>query len=259
MGVSTLVDLGRHPLGDADFRTSCRRRFDRTGVLVLEGFLTDATARSLVEEAAGLRRLAYFTAQRHNVYLDEPDPGRPADDARSRVIVSTKGAVTTDQLPPGSPLRALYDSTELRGFLCHVLGVPQLFPYEDPLSSINLNYYEPGQELGWHFDHSSFSVTLLVQPALAGGRFEFVDHLRDADAGDQNVHGVARVLDGGGDPEVVAMGAGDLVVFRGRNALHRVTPVEGDRARILAVLAYNTEPGLSLSPTARQTFFGRLD
>ena len=69
---------------------------------------------------------------------------------------------------------------------------------------------------------------------------------------------VAGVLDGAGDPEELTMGAGDLVLFRGRNALHRVTPVEGDQTRILAVLAYNTEPGLSLSPAARLTFFGRL-
>ncbi len=257
--IERLVDVDRLPIADPAFRTRCRERFDRTGALVLERFLTDEATAAIAAEAAGLRPLAYFTAQHHNVYLDEPDTDLPDDDARSRVIVSTKGAVTTDQLPPGSPLRALYDAPEVRSFLCHVLGADELFPYEDPLSSINLNYYEPGQELGWHFDNSSFSVTLLVQQAEAGGRFEFVDHLRDVEAGDQNVHGVTRVLDGLADPERLDIGAGDLVVFRGRNALHRVTPVEGDRARILAVLAYNTEPGLSLSPTARQTFFGRLD
>jgi hypothetical protein len=54
------------------------------------------------------------------------------------------------------------------------------------------------------------------------------------------------------------MDAGALVLFRGRNAIHRVAPVEGTRTRMLVVLAYNGEPGVSLSESARMTFYGRL-
>ena len=46
--------------------------------------------------------------------------------------------------------------------------------------------------------------------------------------------------------------------FRGRNALHRVSPVEDDSTRQLAVLAYNSQPGISLSDTAQTTFYGRI-
>jgi len=35
--------------------------------------------------------------------------------------------------------------------------------------------------------------------------------------------------------------------------------VEGDLTRILAVLAYNSEPNVALSETSRMTFYGRLD
>ncbi|MCP3704490.1 MAG: 2OG-Fe(II) oxygenase, partial [Alteromonas sp.] len=45
---------------------------------------------------------------------------------------------------------------------------------------------------------------------------------------------------------------------RGRNSIHRVTPTEGDRIRMLVVLAYNTKPGIALSDSARMTFYGRL-
>jgi len=41
--------------------------------------------------------------------------------------------------------------------------------------------------------------------------------------------------------------------------MHRVTPTEGDKTRMLVVLAYNTEPNISLSESARMTFFGRLE
>jgi predicted 2-oxoglutarate/Fe(II)-dependent dioxygenase YbiX len=54
------------------------------------------------------------------------------------------------------------------------------------------------------------------------------------------------------------MPPGALVLFRGRNALHRVTPVKGRITRMLVVLAYNSAPGVALSESARMTFFGRL-
>jgi len=51
---------------------------------------------------------------------------------------------------------------------------------------------------------------------------------------------------------------GDLMLFRGRNSIHRVTPSAGDRTRVLVVFAYNTEPGLGLSDAAKEAFYGRL-
>ncbi len=217
--------------------------------------------RELVVEAEDHRHLAFHSQQVHNVYLDHPDPSLPVDNARSHTIVSTKGAITTDLVPPDSPLHVLYDSPVFRAFLCTVLGEAELHPYADPLSSINVNYYDSGQELGWHFDNSSFSVTLLIQAGLGGGAFEFIADLRDGSSGFDNEEAVALVLDGKSDrvPVELEQEAGDLVLFRGRDALHRVTPVEGDRSRLLVVFAYNTEPGLSLSENARMTFFGRLD
>ena len=73
-----------------------------------------------------------------------------------------------------------------------------------------------------------------------------------------NYPGVARVLDGESDRERLVFSDGMLVLFRGRNTLHRVTPVRESRERIQVVLAYNTEPGVSLSESARMTFYGRL-
>ena len=54
------------------------------------------------------------------------------------------------------------------------MGEKTLYEYEDPLSSINIHYAKEGQELGWHFDNSSFAVTLLLQKLLGGGVFEYV-------------------------------------------------------------------------------------
>ena len=74
-----------------------------------------------------------------------------------------------------------------------------------------------------------------------------------------NFDGVNRLLEDKVEYKSLAMDAGTLVLFRGRNSIHRVTPVGGDVTRILAVLAYNSEPNISLSETSRMTFYGRLD
>ena len=73
-----------------------------------------------------------------------------------------------------------------------------------------------------------------------------------------NFHGVERALDGLMTPLELDIRVGALVLFRGRNALHRVTPVQGSISRIQSVLAYNTRPGIALSEQARMTFYGRL-
>ena len=73
-----------------------------------------------------------------------------------------------------------------------------------------------------------------------------------------NFEGVQQVLNGAIKGQNLAINAGDLVLFRGRDALHRVTPTEGDTTRMLVVLAYNSEPNVELSESARMTFYGRL-
>ena len=73
-----------------------------------------------------------------------------------------------------------------------------------------------------------------------------------------NYEQVEKLLDGEMEPSALDIDPGTLVLFRGRNSIHRVSPNESDTTRILAVLAYNSEPGIELSPNARMTFYGRL-
>ena len=77
--------------------------------------------------------------------------------------------------------------------------------------------------------------------------FEYVENLRDADAGEMNFDGVEKLLDKQITPKKLGIEAGDLVLFRGRNAIHRVTPTQGDTTRMLVVLAYNSQPDIRLS------------
>ncbi|MCY7308793.1 MAG: 2OG-Fe(II) oxygenase [Rhodoferax sp.] len=252
------IDAARCPLGDAQFRARSKRILDEQGVLVLPQFLTQEAVASIRRDGEQHQHLAFYTASRHNIYLKPFDPQFPAGHPRNREVASSKGCITTDQVPQGSALHRLYDAPAFRDFLCTVLDVRALFPYADSLSSVNLHFASEGQQLGWHYDNSSFAVTLMVQSAERGGVFEYVKGVRDADKGEANYPLSANILDGTVPVQTLTMNAGTLVLFRGRNSMHRVTPVQGNTTRMLAVLAYNTEPGVALSESARMTFYGRL-
>ncbi len=255
--IASHVDTKRHPIADPAFVERCRKCLERDGALVLEGFFSDEAVRRVVAESAPRREEAFFAGSTHNVYLTPPDSSLPSDHAFNRQVASSKGLIADDQIPASSPLRELYDSDEFRTFLCGVLGIGRLHPYADRLSSINVHFASEGQELGWHFDNSSFAVTMLVQAPEAGGVFEFVRDVRAADLGEMGFDRVAGVLDGLEPVERLEIAPGDLVLFRGRDALHRVTPTEGAITRILVVFAYNSEPDVALSDSALDTFYGR--
>ena len=111
-----------------------------------------------------------------------------------------------------------------RAFLCAVLSIDQIHPNGDALSSINLHFAAAGMELGWHFDNSSFAVTLLLQATQAGGHFEYVGAVRDAAAGDMACDRVGSILKGREAVHRLVFAPSDLVLLRGRSAIHRVTP-----------------------------------
>lgn len=253
-----IVDCEQNPLSSKKFRAQCKDTLNETGALVLEDFLNPSVINSIRTEGVENQDLAYFTKTNHNIYLLPTDPRFPSYHPRNREVSSSKGCITTDQIPEGSDLRILYADQEFRNFLCAVLDIEGLYEYADPLSSINVHYASEGQELGWHFDNSSFAITLMIQTPKEGGEFEYVKDVRNSDLNELNFALSEEVLNGKLLPKTLSMGVGSLVLFRGRNSMHRVTAVKGDRTRIVVVLAYNTEFGISLSESARMTFYGRI-
>ncbi|MBT3437398.1 MAG: 2OG-Fe(II) oxygenase [Oceanospirillaceae bacterium] len=258
MLLNQVINQTAHPIANTSYQQQSKQQFDQEGVLVLRQFLTPAALSAIVDEGNNKQDLAFYTESGHNVYLMPSDPLYPIDHSRNKHVQSSKGCITDDQIDTNSTLRTLYDADELKSFLAFVLNEEKLHPYADPLSSINLHYASEGQELGWHFDNSSFAITLLIQSPKAGGQFEYVAKHRDSGQGDMNYEGVSEVLSDGIKGTKLDITAGDLVLFRGRDALHRVTPTEGDTTRMLVVLAYNSEPNVELSESARMTFYGRL-
>jgi hypothetical protein len=254
---TSLINQSRHPIGDAAYAASCRSQLEAAGALVLAKFFSPEAITRIVDESSHREAEAFYANSTHNVYLTPPDPEVDADHPRNRQIASSKGLLADDQVPQDSPLRDVYEDATFREFLCRVLGIDEIYPYADSLSSINVHFAAEGMELGWHFDNSSFAVTMLLQAPEAGGVFEYVPAVRDAESGDMAFARVRGVLDGEEPARILRFEPGDLVLFRGRDALHRITPSEGSITRMLVVFAFNDQPDVGLSDSALMTFYGR--
>jgi len=258
-----LIDLERYPVGDSGspefwgFVGECRKRLAKDGVILMPGFTTGDATRVLRDEAVALLPGAYYCDIRHNCYLQPSDPSFPPDHPRNRTHRNNKGGIANDLIPGSALLRRIYDWKPLRDFLAAVLGLDALYPLADPLSSLNINVHRTGQIQGWHFDGARFAVTLMLQAAEAGGRFEYVLNLRSDE--DPNYAGVARVLDGDrAHVRSIDIDDGMLIVFRGHHSLHQVTAPEGGRLRINAIFSYAAQPGVMLHEHTRRLFYGRV-
>ena len=140
----------------------------------------------------------------------------------------------------------MYNSAVFQSFIQSVLSLDKIHPYADTLSSINYNYYEKNQQLGWHFDSASFAITLMIQQPAAGGNFQYVVDARNVEKSTVNVQLIDSVLQNKHPVEELRSEEGTLVLFYGRNYLHRVLPVTSKKNRILATLNYNLEKNMTL-------------
>jgi hypothetical protein len=259
-----LVDQTRYPIADLSASASqrlverSRAQLAESGACELPGFLTPAAVGALAAEATELAPLAHRSSVEGTCYLDFPDETFPEGHPRRVLGRSATGAVAYDQFPADSGIRALYEWPRLRAFLAAVLDQPELFPYADPLGALNLAVMEASDELAWHFDQTDFVVSLALVPATSGGDFAYAPRIRRPD--DECYDDVAAVLHGDRTSvRHLPMTPGTLLLFEGRCSLHEVTPIVGDRARLVALLAYDTKPGTTSSELLRLVRYGRAE
>jgi len=257
--LQTIIDFQRHPINDSNsYVRHCRSELKKNSILVLNNFLTKEALVKLQHEAQMLHDKAFYCSQNHNIFLTEKNIQLDDNHPCNIEIISNKGCVPHDLIPYDSYLRTTYNSAVFQNFIQSVLSLDKIYPYADTLSSINYNYYKKNQQLGWHFDNASFAVTLMIQRPTAGGNFQYIIDARDVEKDMINFQLIDSVLQNK-HPVVELRGEeGTLILFYGRNYLHRVLPVTSKKNRILATLNYNLEKNIELSKNARLTFFGRL-
>ena len=254
-----IINYNKHPLDNPNYVYLCKKEILENSILVLKNFLTKECLDELILEAKKLEKNAFYCSQNHTILLRQYDKSLKSDDPLNREIVSDKGCVPHDLLNQQSKLNILYQSNIFKNFLKGVLNLKDIYPYSDTLSSINYNYYQKSQQLGWHFDKASFAITLMIQSSDKGGEFEYVSKGRNFSKNYIDKSYIKDILDRKILPQKADVDAGTLILFYGRNYLHRVTPVESEKPRILVTLNYNEEESTMLSENARLTFFGRIN
>ena len=261
VALADVVDLARYPIdgSDAPRRQAlveyCCAALAFEGACQLPGFVRPEAVELLVAEALDKRDRSHRTDDVHNVYFEkvvEADAG----DVDGVLEHSSKNAIAWDLVGGDSPLRIAYESDDLTRFIGDALSMTDFHRYADPFGAASLMLFEPGDELGWHFDRSPFAVTVMLQPALAGGEYQYHHHLRSES--DENPAGVLAALRGTQPGRITLPNEpGTLSMFRGHYSLHRVTPVAGEQVRINAVLAYSATAGDMLNALTQELFYGR--
>jgi hypothetical protein len=259
-----LLDLERFPLDDlanAPGRAlvaRCRQELADRGTFSLAEFVRpQALAQAIAEVQPVFQTAAYPHKRSHNVYFKDTVDGLPADHPALRRFETASHTICADQIPDSVVCR-IYDWPPLVAFLAATMGKPRLYPMADPLARANVMAYSEGESINWHFDRSEFTTTLLLQPAEAGGEFQYRSGLRAED--DPNYDGVGRFLaDPSREVQSLPQQPGTFTVFKGKYAAHSVTPVEGARTRIVAVYSYYERPGVLFSAEERLGFYGRAE
>jgi hypothetical protein len=249
--LDSLVDL------DWSLVESGRKQMTATGACEVPGFVRSEALPAFIEDARRLAPLAHRSGGLGTIYLGFPDETFPAEHPRQWLGDYGVGAVAYDLFPDDSPIRRLFEWDELRAFVAAILGLDTIYPYADPLGALNLAVMGEGDELQWHFDQTDFVVSLALQDADVGGDFEVAPLIRSA--GDERYDDVARVL--AGDREsltVLPMTPGTLLVFAGRNSMHRVSQIHGATPRLVGLFGYDTHPGTMSSELLKAVRYGRV-
>jgi hypothetical protein len=257
-----ILDLDRFPLdkpGSPEWQTlvdQCRTDLTKNGMFNLEGLMFPAIAAAAADALKNKFETESFNhARAHNIYFKDHIDGLPDDHPALIRFQTSNNTLCGDQLTD-TPMMQLYEWPEFATFLAATMDKPDLFTMHDPLARLNAMSYGPAQALNWHFDRSEFTTTLLLQAPEIGGDFQYRTDLRSDD--DPNYVGVARMLHGEDDEvRLLKLKPGTLNVFRGKNTPHRVTPVQGDKTRVIAVFSFYENPGVSFSEEERIGFYGR--
>jgi len=258
-----VIDLARYPIdrpGSPAYRdclAAVRAELDDDGCAVLKGFVRAACIADLEAEAERTAPFAHRNYNRTNPYFTRDDESLPTEHPKRRFYDRSNAFVPADNFGADSILRAIYEAPFFAPFIQDALQEERFFRYGDPLADVIINVVEPGGGFPWHFDTNNYTVTLAIRNGESGGLFRYCPNLRTPT--DENYDGVRAVLDGdAASVHTLALEPGDLQIFKGRYALHTVSPVEGDRARYVGIFSFAEIPGMVGSLERTRQLYGRV-
>ena len=260
----SVVNCDRYPLHQPDSLAwdsviaGIQRDLATDGCSVLKDFIHPTQLPALAQQGQQLAPDAYYTVSTVNVYNTDPNQDYPPDHPGRITFERGNAFVARDRIPTDYLISQLYTHAHFKAFITRCFAVDTLYELADPLAGLCLNVLQTDREHPWHFDTNEFTVSLLTQAADHGGEFQFFPDIRSPDAENQSaVHDVIT----GKTPEVVKhlnLACGDLQLFKGRYALHRVSPVKGAQERHTAIFAYTPVPDVISNVERTRQLFGRV-
>ena len=249
--IDDIIDLDRYPIDsrDSEYRQLLleegRKALDDRALFSLPGFIRPQAIPDMVAELEEkIPAACRYDSPR--IAYDYGQQSFPGDHPVNVVHPCSYYQVLNYQIPNDSSLRQVYYWQPLTDFLCEMLGYDSFFRSDCPHLALTSKIAVEGDTDGWHFDSNDVVFSILLQAPVEGGEFEYSPYIRSQD--DQNFEGVSAVFT---DPDEHAIrpgiSPGDLTVFKGDLSLHRVTPVRGNRKRIVALFCYDQRPGMTFS------------
>lgn len=247
-----IINTALYPIDDLDsaaardWIAAIRAGLEQDGSCLLTDFIAPETLARIAQQVQGITHLAYPGPTEVSPYFFNYQLGKGEDLPDSHPL-NHRGRrnlaqVAADLIPEDYLLSQLYRSQAMLDFLGAVTG-DSMYRNQDPYQSLNISVMNEGGCQQWHFDSGDMVTTLLLQAPEAGGIFEYAPAIRSDE--NENFDSVQAVLEGCGERvRQNRLKAGTLSLFRGHYSLHRVTPVEGKRQRIQAILGYSRQPNL---------------
>lgn len=262
MPASSFIHLKRYPIDDLQSAArqtlvdSCRNHFKQFGVCVLPDFLSPSGLQQIIEESLRISHQAFHQTVTGNAYLEEIPNDLPHDHPMRFEDTTALGVIAQDQIPEKSGLQLIYQWQPFIDFIAEVIGRGPLYRYACPLGGVNIAVMKEGDHLRWHFDQSDFVVSVNLQDSLSGGKFEYVRNIRSHE--DPRYETVSALLKGSRENvEILDNPPGCLVLFEGRHTIHRVTPIQGEKPRLMALYGYGLTPNVTSSDYLRKIRYGR--
>ena len=263
--VTHSIDLQRYPIHKpasrqfADLITHVREELADDGCAVLKGFVRTDAIEAFVADAERASPFAHTSFNRTNAYFSQDDKRLPQNHPIRRFYDRSNAFIPADNFGDDSPLRAVYEYASFMPFIRKALDESEerFFRYDDPLADVIVNRVDAGGGFPWHFDTNNYTVTLAIQNGEHGGDFEYCPAIRTPT--DENFAAVEAVLDGDRSAvKTLVLEPGDLQIFKGRYALHRVTAVEGQRTRYVGIFSYVETENMCGGIERTKQLYGRV-
>ncbi len=261
-GGLSFVDLDRYPIHRADHPSlqtaiiHARTGLAQEGCARLAGFIKPGAVDALSRETTDLSHFALHSSTEYTPYGSGQDDRFPIKHPRRRGHLTTSGSVTRDLIPADALIQQIYTNPHMINFVAACLKTERLHLFADPMRGLIVNSMDEGNTLGWHFDANEFTVSLMTRRADRGGLFEYCPDIRRPGA--ENFGAVQGVLDGQRElVKVLDLQVGDLQIFKGRYALHRVGKIDKG-TRHTVIFGYAREPGFIGSVASTMKIYGRV-